>query len=142
MSDTATPTTRTPKQTVGALYDAFGAGDIPGLLAFIHPDVDWSLQVDAPDAALVPMFRNGRGHDAVMAYFGGVAQLEFHRFEPKLLLEHGDTVVSLLEMEWTHRTTGKRKAFEEVHVFTVRDGLVTRYRPFLDTATFIDGFRP
>lgn len=136
-----TPATGTPLQAVQALYEAFGQGDLPGMLARIHPDVDWSTEVTAPGAELVPMFRNGRGHDAVMHYFSGVAALEFHVFNPVAFHEDGDVVLVELELAMTHRTTGKQARFGEIHRFVVRDGMVVHYRHFADTAALIDLYR-
>jgi ketosteroid isomerase-like protein len=132
-----------PTATVQALYAAFGAGDLDAMLALIHPDVDWSLQVDAPGAERVPMFRNGRGHDAVRHYFSGVDRLDFRRFEPQMIVEQGDTVLVVLAIEVAHRDTGKSTAFEEIHRFRVRtDGRIYAYRPFLDTTRLIELYQP
>ena len=145
MDDTMTttpPTTTSAPDTVGAIYAAFGSGDIPGLFALLHPEVDWSLTVTAPGGDLVPMLRNGIGHDAARHYFAGVGELEMHRFEVGRLLHDGDTVVAEVHLEATHRTTGKRASIDELHHWVVRDGLVVRYRPYLDTAALIELFRP
>jgi len=141
MTNTDT-TTRTPLDVVGELYACFGRGDVPGILELVDPDVDWSLQVDAPGAELVPMFRNGRGHEAVLHYFSGVAQMEIHAFEPHAFHVAGDTVLVEIRTDFTHRGTGKRGRFDELHHWIVRDGRVVRYRPFVDTATFIEVHRP
>jgi ketosteroid isomerase-like protein len=138
----ATTTIRTPLDVVGALYAAFGRGDVAGMLEQVDPDVDWSVEVEAPGAELVPMFRNGRGHDAVLAYFGGVADLEIHAFDPHAFHVAGDTVLVEIRIDFTHRTTGKRGRFDEIHHWIVRDGRVVRYRPFVDTATYIETHRP
>ncbi len=143
MTTTDSPTTTTtPLEVVQTLYGAFGAGDVAAMLELIDPDVDWSLDVAAPGAELVPMFGNGRGHEAVARYFGGVADLEFHTFAPVRFLTDGDVVLVELELDVSHRGTGKRARFGEVHRFDVRDGRIVRYRPFLDTATLIELHRP
>jgi ketosteroid isomerase-like protein len=132
----------TPVDVVGGLYAAFARGDMDGLLALVDPEVDWSVQVDAPGAELVPMFRNGRGHDAVLGYFAGVANMEIHSFEPRAFHPSGDEVLVEIAIDFTCRSTGKRGRFDEIHHWVVRDGLVVRYRPFLDTATYIEVWRP
>jgi ketosteroid isomerase-like protein len=138
-----TTQTRTPLETVQALYAAFGAGDMDGLLALVDPDVDWSVGIEAPGAELVPMLRDGRGPAAVLHYFSGVAQMDISTFELRQALAEGDTVLTVMHIAFTHRTTGKSLAMDEVHHFTVSgDGLVTRYRPFVDTASLIEAFRP
>jgi ketosteroid isomerase-like protein len=133
-----TTTTTTPLGTVQALYECFGRGDLDGLLAHIGPAVDWGTEVHAPGADLVPMLGNGVGHDAVRHYFGGVAELDFHTFVPVRFLVDGDHVYVELDLDVEHRGTGKRARFGEIHHFEVRDGLVVRYRNFLDSAALID----
>lgn len=143
MNDTTiTATSVRPVDTVGAVYAAFGRGDLPGLFALLHPEVDWSATVTAPGAELVPMLRNGLGHDAARRYFGGVAQLEVHVFEVGRCFVDGDVVVAEVHLEATHRSTGKRAALDELHQWVVRDGQVVRYRPFVDTAALIELYRP
>ena len=135
-------TSRSPRHVIEELYAAFGRGDMAGLLALIDPDVDWSLQVDALGAELVPMLRNGIGHEAVKRYFSGVADMEFHVFAPQAFHVAGDVVLVELVLDFSHRKTGKRARLEEIHRFVVRDGRIVHYRPFVDTATLIDTFRP
>lgn len=138
-----TPTTApSPLETVGALYAAFGRGDLPALFALLHPEVDWSVTVTAPGGELVPMLRNGVGHEAARRYFEGVAQLEIHAFDVARLLVDADVVVAEVHLEATHRGTAKRASLDELHHWVVRDGLVVRYRPYADTAALIDLFRP
>lgn len=132
----------TPVDTVRAIYATFGRGDLPGLLALLHPEVDWSRTVTAPGGELVPMLRNGVGHEAAQHYFGGVAQLEMHVFEVGTLFLDGDTVVAEIHFEATHRHTGKRASIDELHHWVVRDGQAVRYRPYVDTAELIELFRP
>jgi ketosteroid isomerase-like protein len=134
-------TTRTPVETVRAAYDAFGRGDLPGLFELLHPDVDWGVTVTAPGGELVPMLRNGTGHDAVRHYFEGVAQLEIQDFQVGSVLSEGDVAIAEVHLEATHRTTGKRAVLEELHHWVVRDGQIVRYRPYVDTAALIELYR-
>ena len=144
MENTTNITQMMSTDVIGALYEAFGRGDLAGLLELVDPEVDWSVQVEAPGAELVPMFRNGRGHEAVQRYFAGVADLEIHAFDVRRM--HGDPssdeVLVELTIDFHHRGTGKGGRFDEIHHFVVRDGRVVRYRPFLDTATYIETHRP
>jgi ketosteroid isomerase-like protein len=140
---TNTTATRTPLETVQAVYAAFGDGDMDTLLTYIDADVDWSAQVDAPGGALVPMLQNGRGHGAVLRYFSGVALMDITTFEPRQIVADGDTVLVLISIAFTHRTTGKSVVTDEIHRWVVgADGLIVLYRPFVDTAALIEAFRP
>jgi uncharacterized protein len=138
----ADPLPTAPAEVIAAVYECFGRGDMPGLLAFVADDVDWGSGSSAPDADLVPMLARGRGHGAVAHYFSGVADLAFERFEPIRFLVDGDVVLTELAVEVVHRGTGKRLAFGEIHHFTVRDGKVVRYSNFVDTAALIELYRP
>jgi ketosteroid isomerase-like protein len=140
MNDTIT--TPTALETVQAIYGAFATGDLDAMFGRFDPAIDWSMQVDAPGAELVPMLHHGIGHDAAHHYFGGAAELEFHVFDLVAFHEAGDVVLVELHLDATHRATGKRAALDEIHHWTVRDGLAVRYRPFVDTATLIELFRP
>ena len=143
--DTTTTTTTTARnaiETVGGIYAAFGHGDLAGLFGLLHPEIDWSITVTAPGGDLVPMLRNGIGHGAAEEYFAGVRQLEIHVFEVGRLLVDGDVVIAEVHLEATHRVSGKRAVLDELHHWTVRDGLAVRYRPYLDTAALIELYRP
>jgi uncharacterized protein len=143
-SKTGPPPSRSlaPVEVVQGVYEAFGRGDMPGLFALLHPEIDWSITVTAPGGDLVPMFRHGVGHAAVEHYFSGVAQLEFHIFDVTRVFADGDAVVAEIHLETTHRGTGKRTTIDELHHWIVRDGLAVRYRPYGDTAALIELFRP
>lgn len=130
-----------PLDVVGGVYAAFGRGDMPGLFALLHPEIDWSVTVTAPGGELVPMLRHGVGHSAVEHYFGGVADLEFHVFDVGGITVDGDEAFAKIHFEATHRKTGKRAVIDEVHHWIVRDGLAVRYRPYVDTAALIELFR-
>ena len=134
--------TAPPRSVVEGIYTAFGRGDMAGLFALLDPDVEWGVQVDAPGAELVPMFRRGRGRPVVEGYFAGVAELEFHVFDPHDIHTDGDVVLVELTLDVSHRATGKRARFEEIHHWIVRDGRVVHYRPYADTAALIELYRP
>lgn len=132
---TAPAPTRT--QLVQDLYAAFGRGDIPALLAALHPDVDWKLNVDpaAPGAKRIPDFQPFRGRAGVGEFFAAIARdLEFHAFTPQAFFAQGDEVLVRVQMELTVRPTGRHLSIESIHAFAFdAGGLVTRFREYLDT---------
>jgi ketosteroid isomerase-like protein len=137
-----TSTLTEPVTTVQRLYAAFGARDQAAVLALLDEDVDWSREVSAPGAELVPMLHNGRGHDAVRAYFAGVAQLEMLAFEPMRFLTDGRTVLVQLRIHVRHPGTSKDVDMDEIHRWEVGDdGRIVQYRPYTDTAGLIDIYR-
>jgi uncharacterized protein len=116
---------------VQTVYGAFGRGDVPGILAHCAPQVDWEL---VGPARLAYAGRR-RDHAGIADFFSQVGQLDdIHVFEPREFIEDGDKVVVLGWERTTARDTGRDFESEWVHVFTVTDGKVTRWRGFFDTA--------
>ena len=131
-----------PLATVQRIYAAFGEGDVSGLLAQIHEDVEWSYDVTAPGADLVPMLHEHRGHEGVQAYLAGVAQLEMLAFEPRRFLVDGRTVMVHLRIHIRHPETGKDIDLDEIHRWEAGDdGRIVQYRSYSDTAGIIDIYR-
>ena len=138
-------TTSTPTDLVTIVqqtYAAFGAGDIAGLLSHIDEDVEWSFDVAAPGAELVPMFRRHRGHDGGKAYLAAVSELEVLAFEPREFLAEARTVIARLRIHIRHPATGKDIDLDEIHRYGFGgDGTIVRYRPYTDTAGVIEIYR-
>jgi ketosteroid isomerase-like protein len=121
-------------ETVRGIYAAFGAGDVPSILARLADGVDWEYGQGKND---VPWLQQRRGRDAVGGFFESLGALEFHAFTPKEILEAGDVVVALIDVEFTVKATGARVAEEdEIHVWRFGpDGKVIRFRHGADTHT-------
>jgi ketosteroid isomerase-like protein len=140
---TTTASTATSSlQTIHDVYAAFARGDVAAVIALIDDDVDWGRTVEAPGGDVVPHLHHGTGKAAAVRYFTAVAEtMDFHVFSPHSFFTDGDEqVVVLLDLDMTVRPTGKRICFDEVHHFTVRNGRIVRYRPFLDTAQLVDAY--
>jgi uncharacterized protein len=113
-------------------YAAFGNGDIDGLLATMHEDVDWQTS----GAADLPTAGSRRGHAEVREFFKVIDQLiEFESFEPQTFMADAERVV-VLGVDKFKVKGGSGKAIDEswCHVFTVRDGSVVAFREYIDTA--------
>lgn len=120
----------TPIDIVQAAYAAFGRGDIPALLALCSPDVRWQFVADraAPYTAAVV------GHGQVGEWFAAVgASDDIHSFEPRRMFEGAEHVTVIGHERTTLRATGKTFECPWVHVFTVKNGLVTDFWGLIDT---------
>jgi len=140
---TTFPSAADHRSTVLGMYAAFGRGDIAGVLAAVADEPDWGLDPDSPVVAAVPWAARVHTRDEVAAgYFAAVArELEWHGLEPLAVGQDGDHVVAVLRAHFTVRATGKTIDALETHFFTFApDGRITRYRPIIDTAAFIDAF--
>ncbi len=98
------------------IYAAFGRGDIPAILEVLSPDVHWEVGASAHG---IPWLKEGRGRDAVMAFFQALAaNIELRRFEVLSIMASGEWVVALAQNEIVHKTTGKTAREEcEPHVW-------------------------
>lgn len=112
-------------------YAAFGRGDVHALLALIPADIDW--RVVGP--ASLPYATLCRSRAEVQQYFDDLFSAEeITRFEPREFIDAGEHIVVIGYVAATIKATGKSFESEWVHIFTVKDGLVTRWLEFFDTA--------
>jgi ketosteroid isomerase-like protein len=124
---------------VQTLYAAFGRGDIATVISGLAPDVDWQVNGRRKD---YPLFGSWKGSSEVQNFFKGVAQHEEATdFSPREFFGTGDRVCVLGHYAWKIRKTGRTVASDWVHVFTLRNGKVTKFREFNDTAQFAEAYR-
>lgn len=116
---------------VRSIYEAFAAGDVPGVVARMSPDMVWNEAENFPYADGNPY----RGPEAIL---GGVfARLgsEWDGFaaSPEEFLDAGDTVVVLGRYRGTCKATGRSMDAQLAHVWRVADGKATRFQQYTDT---------
>src|SRR5262245_39899947 len=100
----------TNRERIQAIYAAFARGDIPAILEVGPDDADWGYEGEASRMKdVLPWLFRGKGRTQAAAYFAGViAHYDFHGFVPLLVLGEGNDVLTLLEVDFTEKTTGKR----------------------------------
>ena len=126
-------------QVVKNAYAAFQRGDINGVLAVLDNNVDWHPVKGAEGVA--PHAGQRRGRAAVGEFFAELAKtMEFTKFEPKEFIAQGDQVVAIGEYAGRVTPTGRSIASDWVMVFTVRDGKVTRFREWTDSAQLVKAY--
>ena len=111
---------------VRELYDAFARRVIPVVLAWLHPDVEMQ------QTELVPWGGRYRGHEGAREFFARVIGAIDSAVTIERFIDAGDHVA-------VGRTRGRTReggvAFDMavVHVWTVRDGRITRFEVYIDT---------
>jgi ketosteroid isomerase-like protein len=128
----------TPTQVVQQAYAAFGRGDVQGVLDLLTDDVDWRFLASQG----VPSAGRFTGKQQVKQWFGKLAETDdIQKFEPREFLE-GPNHVTVLGWEQTRpRPNGDVFESEWVHVFTLKDGKVSRWVGTLDTAAYVAAVR-
>jgi len=112
---------------VRSFYDKLKAGDAPGALGLMAPDIEWitmwHYQVDGrgPERVAEGLFK------PLMAEWSSFA------FVSTEFITEGDNVVSLGEFTGVHGSTGKSAAARYAHVWTVKEEKITRFRQYIDT---------
>jgi uncharacterized protein len=119
---------KTPTDVVRALYAKLTAGDAPGALALMTDDVEWIPMMDYKV--------DGRGPQKVLEGMLIPALTEWETFTltPSEFVAEGNKVVSIGRFRSAHRTTGKLAEVDYAHVWEVREGKISRFRQYIDTA--------
>ena len=124
-----TSNTQSGVPLVKQLYGAFATGDVPTVLGGFHQNVEWISAEGAPYPGTF------RGPEAILtnvfARLG--AEWDGYRAEPAEYLDAGENIVVLGRYSGKYKATGRSMSAAFAHVWTVRDGKVTRFRQYTDT---------
>jgi len=116
----------TDVSTIRGAYEAFGRGDIPGVMSALAQSVDWR----SPD--VLPHGGAFKGHDGVGSFFQGIgATWEDLHVAPAQFIDAGGEVIVLGRASGTLRGAGAGD-YGFAHVFTFTDGAVTAFREYVD----------
>lgn len=119
-------------ETVQAIYEAFGRGDVPGILAHLADDVVWDH--DSPGFGL-PWYAPRTGAAEVPGFFGDLMDnVVLTHFEPLTFLAGGDQVAVVVRFALEVKRTGRSVDTDlEVHLWTLgADGKVVRFGHVVD----------
>jgi ketosteroid isomerase-like protein len=108
-------------------YDAFARQDIPAVLGAFDDTIEWTT----PDS--LPIGGTVRGHKGVTGFFQSLPEyFQELRVQPEQFIDGGDQVIVL----GRHVGRGARGQFDVpwCMVWTMRNGKVTRFQEFNDTA--------
>ena len=125
--------------TAKSLYAAFARGEIGTIVDACASDAEWHSGGRKED---FPAFAPRKGRAEIGTFFADVASvLEFSEFTPREYYCDRDKVFVTGYYAATMKKNGRRAASEWVHIFTFRDGKVSKFREFLDTASFAEAYR-
>ena len=124
-----------PAEVVRSFYDKLKVGDAPGALSLMAPDIEW-----------ITMWHYkviGRGPERVAEGLFKPLMAEWSSFAlvPTEFIVDGATVVSLGRFTGVHGSTGKHAEAGYAHVWTVKDGKITRFRQYIDTLAIAEARR-
>lgn len=121
-------------ETVQAIYEAFGRGDVPAILDQLADDVEWDR--DAPGYG-IPIYEPGTGKEHAKRFFKALEDLQFITFEPTNFLTGANQVAVTLNIEVKVNATGKTGKALEIHLWTFGDdGKISRFFHCIDRHAF------
>ncbi|MDQ3753297.1 MAG: nuclear transport factor 2 family protein [Acidobacteriota bacterium] len=123
---------------VEGIFESFGRGDVPSVLAALSEDVEWFI----PGPAEIPYAGLRRGRDEVRQFFSALGgAVDFERFEPREFISQ-DAVVAVVGFE-RGRVKATGKVFDNpwTMIFKLRGGRVAYFRGYEDTAAVAAAFR-
>lgn len=117
----------TPTEIIRSFYEKLAAGDAPGALGLMAPDIEWTTMWHYKATA--------PGPQGVAAGVLQPLQAEWSRASlvPAAFIADGETIVSLGDFTGVHGTTGKTAAARYAHVWTVKNGKIASFRQYIDT---------
>ena len=119
------------------VYEAFGRGEMPAVLAAMSPDIRWHQAEGNP---YNPSGEAWVGPDAVLnnlfVRIGG--DWDGFTVNPKTYHDAGDSVVVEGRYRGTFKATGKSMDIQFCHVWHIRDGKAIKFQQYLDTAKVQD----
>jgi len=117
------------------MYEAFGKGDIPGVIAALDPQVEWLEAENFIYADGNPYLGPNAVLEGVFVRIG--AEWEDFTVSPKEILDAGETVVGHGYYSGTYKKNGKQVRAQFAHLFTFRDGKVVKFQQYTDIAQFL-----
>lgn len=135
-----TTTTTTNTDTVAAIYEAFGRGDVPHILDQLTNDVLWDADwIDNyPQRAGIEHLSPRRGPAQVAEFFALVGTWQVDDFQVLDLIGSSRQVVAEVRAAFT-LPSGGRFVDEELHLWTFNaTGKVSRFRHYVDTAKHLE----
>ncbi|MEV7510398.1 nuclear transport factor 2 family protein [Streptomyces sp. NPDC091201] len=120
---------------IRTFFRLFDEGRLTDIEALLAPDFEWTYH----GPASLPWAGVYRGVEGFRAFFGIVRDLiRVQECEAQEYLDAGDRVVVLGVSRTLVLANGARYEAPWINVFTVRDGLISRYLDLFDTASVVE----
>jgi ketosteroid isomerase-like protein len=116
---------------VQGIYAGLRAGDVPGVVARMSPDIVWNEAENFPYADRNPYL----GPEAILTGVFARLGTEWEGFAAIAdeFLDAGDTVVVLGRYQGTYLSTGRTLDAQLVHVWRIEDGKAVAFQQYTDT---------
>lgn len=110
---------------VTAAYEAFGKGDIPGLLALCNEDIQFEIH----DRTFDSKIRTFKGKDEVTKFFTELnMKIKYTKFQPVRFLADGDDVFIKVDVNYTNASNKKNYSDSYAHQFKATNGKLSYFK--------------
>lgn len=116
---------------VKGVYTAFGAGDVPKVLGWMHPQITWTETAGYKYGGVF------RSPQAVLENVFSKMPADFESFSIDIerLIDAGNVIVMQGHYVAKGKATGKSVRAAVTHVLEIADGKIVRFDQYVDSAT-------
>lgn len=118
-------------EKVQEIYRAFGKRDLHAVIALMANDVE------IQQSAELPWGGSYCGHAGVKDFLAKLSEQLENRLTIEGVIDAGEQVVVSGRTSGKARATGLEFDIPFVHVWTVQEGLITLFEPYIDNATML-----
>jgi uncharacterized protein len=112
---------------IQGIYEAFGRGDVPAILAALDENIDWRVPENLPHGS------DYRGRDGVGRFFQGIGEnWDGIAVDIEDILSGDERAVVLARIHGKLRATGEDTGYTGAHAWTVHDGTPIRFAEYVD----------
>ncbi len=127
-------------EIVQNLYAAFAKGDIPGVLKYFNPKIEWNEAENFPYADGNPYIGPQAVLEGVFARIG--AEWEYwNLMEQKYYEVNSGEIIVTARYQARNKLTNKEINVQFVHMWTLNDGLVTNFQQYADTYQTVEAMK-
>lgn len=119
------------RNSVDALYQAYGERDLDKVSALIHDDIDWIIY---GPVQVFPFEGKRRGKAAVLDVLTAIARdYAIERYAPELVIVEGDRAAVLSDVKLVQRATSRTLRMRLANFLRFQDGQLIEFRELSDT---------
>jgi ketosteroid isomerase-like protein len=120
---------------IASVYEAFERGDVQALSVLFDP------RVRVRQSPLLPWGGIYQGYLGIMRFIAKLLEHVESRIAVDEYLEAGEQVIVIGHTRGHVRATGKEFSVRFVHVWSLKDGRVVRYEPYVNTAKMLEALK-
>ena len=125
------PTPEAKLALIRKLYDAMAARDLDTIVSLVDPDL---TIVQTPE---LPWGGEHEGLEGLATFYGVLTETVNSKVEHDELFVAGNRVVQIGRTRGTVVSSGHPFDIREVHIWTVRDGMIVRFEAYIDTPAML-----